>query len=80
MADLQSPFENPAMSAPSGAGDGIDVSGGYDLADGKKESANLSALPPLPTTYDVQGGGPGTFGQVDMPPVASPGTFKAEGV
>jgi hypothetical protein len=81
MAELQTPFEKAVASAPSGSpsGDG-NTTGGFDLPGGaEKESANsMSGLPAQITTFGVTGGenGPGT--QVDMPPVASPGTFQTE--
>lgn len=73
--DLQTPYTDPVCSTPSGsATGGVDQSGGLDLGDGtRKETANMSGLPPLPATYNP---GPGTPGaQVPVPPVASPGTI-----
>lgn len=72
--DLQTPLTNPIASTPSGAADGGGTSGGWDLPDGRKESANLGGIPALPTTVAVDGA-PGPDGQVAWPPVASPGTI-----
>lgn len=77
MADLQTPFENPIAPTPTGASSGgAGLTGGYDFPDGRKESPNsVSGLPPQVTQMDVGQGAPG---QVDMPPVASPGTIPTD--
>lgn len=79
-SDLQTPFTNPTCPTPGGAAsDGVATSGGFDLGDGtQKETANMSGLPALPTTYNPGDGTPGA--QVAMPPVASPGTIPTKGV
>lgn len=76
--DLQSPFENPIMGAPSGEMSGAGTSGGFDLGAGTpKETPNgVSGLPVQPTTVGLGDGDPGVNGQVPMPPVASPGTLQ----
>lgn len=74
-SDLQSSFTTPGMAAPSGAGDGVSTSGGWDLPDGRKETPNMGDIPALPTTYAVEGAPSGQFGQVGIPPVQSPGTI-----
>lgn len=76
MADFKSIFEDPGAPVPSG--DATDVGGtrgGFVFPDGRSESPNLSGLPALQTTVSPTGGDPGVNGQVDMPPVASPGTI-----
>lgn len=74
--DLQTPYDNAACPTPSGAMSGGGTSGGFDMPDGQKESANsVSGLPALQTTVALEGGDPGPSGQVPMPPVASPGTL-----
>ena len=78
-SDLQTPFSDAVAPTPDGSvSGGAQVSGGYDLADGRKETANMSGLPPLPQTYDVGAGNPGTNAQITMPPVASPGTIPTD--
>lgn len=73
---IQTPFDKAVCPTPSGAPSGGGTSGGFDLPDGQKETANSeSGLPAQPTTVALQGGDPGPSGQVDMPPVASPGTI-----
>jgi len=75
-AGIQTPYDNAVCPTPSGSMDGGGTSGGFDLVDGQKETANSqSGLPMQPTTVALQGGDPGPGGQVDMPPVASPGTI-----
>jgi len=79
-SDLQTPFANPICPTPSGAGDGVATSGGFDFPDGRKETPNSeSGLALLPTTYDIPGGDPGVGGSVPMPPVSSPGTIPTTG-
>lgn len=85
MADrsaLQTPYDNAVVPTPGGSASGGGTSGGFNMGEGSaKETPNtVSGLPPLQTTVSVQGGDPGVGGSVPMPPVASPGTFKAEGV
>ena len=79
---LQTPYSDAACPTPGGTSDGGGTRGGFDLGEGTaKETANsMSGLPAQQTTVAVQGGDPGASGSVPMPPVASPGTFKAEGV
>lgn len=79
MADFKPMFEQPACPTPSGsAAGGTDLSGGYDLTDGRKETPNMSGLPPLPTIMNPGEGDPGQS-QVAEPPVASPGTLPSSG-
>lgn len=74
--DLQTPYHDAVVPTPSGsATDSGGTSGGYDFPDGRKETANMSGLPALPTTVGVGQGEPGVNTQVPMPPVESPGTF-----
>lgn len=75
--DIQTPYDDAVVPTPDGsASGGNDVTGGFDLPDGRKETPNMSSLPPLITTVNPTGeGNPGTDGQVDMPPVSSPGTI-----
>lgn len=79
--DLQTPWTDCPAPTQSGADSGgRDVSGGFDLTDGRKETENLSGLPPLQTTVNPTGeGNPGTGGQVPMAPVSSPGTIPTSG-
>lgn len=81
MADrgpIQTPFDNAVAPTPAGA-PSAGTSGGFDLVDGQKETANSqSGLPLQQTTMSLPGGDPGPSGQVDMPPVASPGTIHTE--
>lgn len=76
--DLQSPFDNPIMGAPSGEMSGAGTSGGFMIGEGaQKETPNsVSGLPVQPTTVGLGEGDPGVGGQVPMPPVASPGTIQ----
>jgi hypothetical protein len=76
--DIQTPFDEPVAPTSSGARDGGGTSGGFDLgADTPKETPNsVSGLPTQVTTFDLGTGDPGANGQVDMPPVASPGTIQ----
>ena len=83
MADhfFQSPFDKAVApvhdGAPSGDGDTV---GGFDLPGGaEKETPNSeSGLPRQVTTFRLEGGDEGPDSQVEMPPVASPGTFKID--
>ncbi len=79
--ELQSPFDDAVVETPSGASSGMaGVTGGFELADGKKETPNSeSGLPPRIDVFTIPGGDPGAGGQVDMPPVASPGTIPTGG-
>lgn len=79
---LQTPYADAPCPTPGGGSSSGGTSGGFDLGEGSaKETENsMSGLPAQQTTVAVEGGpsGPGT--QVAMPPVASPGTFKTDGV
>lgn len=78
-SDFRTTFQDPSCPTPSGsASGGGGTSGGYDLTDGRKETANMSGLPALPTTVGIGDGDPG-IGQIPEPPVASPGTIPSKG-
>lgn len=78
--DLQTPFADAVGPTPSGSGDGIATSGGFDFPGGKSESPNLSSLPLLPTTYTPDEGAPGVNDVIGMPPVDSPRTIPTKGM
>lgn len=74
---LQTPFDDAVAPTPSGAMSGGGTSGGWDLEGGQKESANMSGLPPLPTTVSIEGA-PGVGAQIPWAPVDSPGTIPTK--
>ena len=79
---LQTPYTDAVVPTPGGGSSSGGTSGGFDLGEGSaKETANtMSGLPATQTTVAVEGGPSGPGSQVPMPPVNSPGTFKADGV
>jgi len=82
--EIQTPYSGAVVPTPGGdASGGGGTSGGFDLPGGAtpKETPNsMSGLPAQQTTVSLQGDDPGPSGQIPMPPVASPGTIKTEGV
>lgn len=79
--DLQTLYNDAACPTPGGDSSGGGTSGGFALDGGAKETANsMSGMPAQQTTVEVSGGSNAPGSQVPMPPVASPGTFKAEAV
>jgi len=82
MGFFQSPFDKAVAPVPSGEPSGSgDTQGGFmDLpGDPEKETPNaVSGLPLQMTTFHLEGQTTPTDGQVEMPPVASPGTFKID--
>lgn len=81
MGFFQSPFDKAVAPVPSGDPSGSgDTRGGFDLPGGaEKETPNsVSGLPTQVTTFRLEGQTTPTDGQVEMPPVASPGTFQID--
>lgn len=78
--DLKTPYTDAVADTPSGASSGGGTSGGYDLDGGRKETENLSALPPLQTTVSPGEGDPGPNTQVPWPPLTGMHSIPTKGV
>ena len=76
---IQTPFDDAVAPTQDGASSTPGTSGGFDLGEGTlKETPNgVSGLPLQVTTVGLGDGDPGANRQVEMPPVASPGTIHA---
>ena len=72
---ISTPYDEAVCPTPGGEPAGGGSSGGFDIGPGSAKAApnSVSGLPNAVDTFDITGGVPS---QVEMPPIASPGTFK----